>query len=125
MLFKGGNLHKDRIAAPVFRDQFVLDQFLFHPVRVGSWFIDLVNRHNNWDLGRFGVVDRLYCLRHYPVIRRYHQHGNICDLGASGPHGGKGFMPRGIHKSNFFPFHFHLVGADMLGNASGFQSGDI
>ena len=122
----GRHLGKQDIAAPLFGDHAGLGQFPLYPFRVGIGFVDLVDGHHQGHSRGLGMVDGLGGLFHDAVVRRHHQHHQVRDLGASGPHGRKGLMARSVQKDHF-PLlfrQFDVVGADMLGNAAGFPFGD-
>ena len=122
----GRHLGKEDVAPPLFRDHAGLGQFPFYPFRVGIGFVDLVDGHHQGHSRGLGVVDGLGGLFHDAVVRRHHQHHQVRDLGAPGPHGGKGLMARSVQKDHFSLLfgQLHIVGADMLGDAAGFPFGD-
>ena len=62
----------------------------------------------------------LFGLRHHTIIGSHYQNHNISGFGATGTHGGKGFVARGIEESNNTARRFNMVSADMLGNAASF-----
>ena len=64
--------HADHIAAPLFGNQLILGELLFHPVGIGFGFIHFVDRHHNGNARRFGVVNRFHRLGHNAVVRRDH-----------------------------------------------------
>ena len=120
---EGAHRHHHGAAAPVFGHQVLAGEFLLHPFRRSSLLVDLVDRHHNRHFGGAGVADRLQGLGAHAVIGGHHQHGHVGDLGASGPHGGEGLVARGVEEGDLAQFpgvgHFHLVGADVLGDAAG------
>src|SRR6266849_682812 len=59
-------------------------------------------------------------LRHHAVVGRNHEHDDVRYLRAARTHPRKGFVARRIHKHHALFAHLHLVGADVLGDASGF-----
>ncbi len=69
-------------------------------------------------------MNGLQGLRFDAVIRRHHQHHHVRDLCAPRSHGGKGFVAGGIQKGDGRIVDFDLIGADVLGDASGFVFGD-
>jgi hypothetical protein len=64
------------------------------------------------------VIDGFERLRHDAVIRRHHQHDNVCHLGAACTHTGEGFMARSIDECDLPSVLLHLVGADVLRDAA-------
>ena len=72
------------------------------------------------------MVDCLNRLRHDPIIRGHYQNHDIGHLGATGPHGRKGGMARRINEGDFRATRRgHLIGADVLGNATRLTCRDI
>ena len=71
-------------------------------------------------------------LRHHAIIGGDNQHYDVCDLGSTGAHAGKGFVAGSIEEDNLaakgrriFLGDLHLVSADMLCDSSRLTSGDI
>src|SRR3990172_5739736 len=62
--------------------------------------------------------ERFTGLRLHPVVCRNYQNDNVGDLSSPGAHSGKGCMTRRIDEGYLFSLIFHLVGTDMLGNAT-------
>ena len=100
--FAGGGAGLDhfRFAAPFAGQQLVGGQLLVDPLRVGARQVDLVQRHHDGHLGRPGVADRLFGLRHHAVVGRHHQHGDVGHVGAAGPHLGEGLVARRIDEGD-------------------------
>ena len=96
----GGDLGEQDVAAPFLGDHAVVAQFPLDSLRVGIGFVDLVDRHHQGHPGGLGVVDGLHGLFHDAVVRGHHQDHQVGDLGAPGPHGGKGLMARGIQEDH-------------------------
>ena len=113
------DLDGDGVAAPGLGDQAVLGELLEDPVGVGLLAVDLVDGHHDGDVGRLGVVDGLDGLGHHAVVGRHHQHHDVGDLGASGPHGGEGLVARGVDEGDRVAVPLDLVGPDVLGDAAG------
>ena len=114
------NRHEDRASAPVFRDQFILGQFLFHTFDICTRFVDLVDRNDDLDPCCFRMVDRFYSLRHYTVVRRYDKDRDIGGIGSAHTHCGKCLMSRRIQKCDLFSVDFHNRCTDMLCDTAGF-----
>ena len=117
--FQGRDGADDGIAAPIFRREPLLLKLPLHLVEIHVRQIDLVQRHDDGDLGRPGVIQRLDGLRHGAVIRRHDQHHDIRDIRAARPHGRERGMARGIEEGDFLPLVLHAVGADVLGDPAG------
>ncbi len=123
------NLDEDRAllarSGPLLGNQTAIGELLFHPLDIGLGFIDLVYGHDDRNIGGLGVIDGLDRLRHHAVVGGHHDHYNIGDLGAAGAHARKCLVTRRIQEDDLatvrrraFFGELHLVGADVLGNAS-------
>ena len=66
------------------------------------------------------MIYSLSSLGHDAIIGCDDQYGDIGRPGAAGAHGGERFMAGCIQKSDQCPLVHHLIGADMLGDPSGF-----
>ena len=66
------------------------------------------------------MLNGFFGLRLDAVVSRHHEHHNIGDLGAAGPHAGEGGVARRVEKTDHALFGFDMVGADVLGNAPRF-----
>ena len=71
------------------------------------------------------MVYRFQGLRHYSVVGGHYQNGDIGYLGTVSTHGGKSLVARGIQEGNFLSVDLCLIGADMLGDLSGFGIHDV
>ena len=88
--------------------------------------VDLVDGDDDRRLRRLGMADRLDRLLHDAVIGRDDQHHDVGDIGAARTHRGKGLMARRIDKGDLLAApQGDAIGADMLGDAAGFATGDI
>src|SRR5262245_10251422 len=94
------DLDHGRVAAPAVPEQPAVGQFFLHAVGVGVRFIDLVDRDDYRDLGRFRVVNRLDRLRHHPVVCGDHQHDDVSDAGAARAHHREGFVTGRVEKDH-------------------------
>ena len=104
----------------------MLKQIGAHFVRIGSGFVDFVNRHDHRHFGRLGVVNRFDGLRHHRVIGGNHKHHDIRDIRPTRPHGGKGRVTRRIKEGQKrAAFGAHLIGPDMLRDPACFARDDI
>ena len=103
----------------------MLQQLLADAVGVGAGAVDLVNRDDDGNVRGFRVFDRLDGLRHDAVIGGDHQDHDVGHTCAAGAHGGEGLMAGGVQKSDFGAGgEFHLIGADMLGDAASLMRRD-
>ena len=103
----------------------MLQQFGANLLRVGFVLVDLVDRHDDRNTGRLGVVDRFDRLRHHAVVGRNHQDRDVGRLGATGTHGGKGGVAGRVDEGDLVAVLLDLIGADMLGDATGFAGHHI
>ncbi len=131
-LLLGGDVDKDRRAAPIFRQQSAIGQLLLDPIGQRARLVDLVYGDDDRDLGGVGVIDGLQGLRHHAVIGGHHQHYNVGDLRSAGTHAGEGFVARGIEEDDLAAVggragvgDLHLVSADVLSDAAGFAFGYV
>ncbi len=96
---------------------------------VRARLINLVDGHHDRHVGRLSVVDGFHGLRHHAVIGRDHKDRNVGEFGATGTHGGEGFVAWGIEERDLTRFAFeidgHLVCTDTLGNAAGLTCDDV
>ena len=75
-------------------------KLLVDAVEVDARQVDLVERHDDRHVGRAGVADRFFGLRHDAVVGRHDQHGDVGHVGAAGPHLGERFVARRIDERN-------------------------
>ena len=116
--------HADGVAAPFLRHQLILGQLFHHMRGVGRGFIHFIDGHDDGDARSFCMVDGFHRLRHDAIVRRHHQHGNIRHFGAARTHGRKGLVARRIQEGDNLSVLFHLVSADVLGDAARLARGD-
>src|SRR5215212_7129232 len=121
LLGLGRHVDELGLAAVLLGHQVVLGELLADPGRVGVLLVDLVDRHHDRHRGRLGVVDRLHGLGHDPVVGGDHQHGDVGDGRAPGPHGGERLVARGVDEGHQATVGARpdLVGTDVLGDAAG------
>ncbi len=120
----GGHLDQHGVAAPGLGQDIVLGELLHDPVRVGVGLVHLIDGDHDRHAGGPGVLDRLDGLGHDPVVSRHHQHHDVRDLGAAGPHGREGGVTGGVQEGDDPAAGLHMVGADVLGDAAGLAGGD-
>ena len=128
----GGNIDKDGVATPIFRQQAAVGKLLLDAVGLRIRLIDFVDGDDERNLGGLGVVNGLQGLRHDSVIGGNDQHHDVGDLGAAGAHAGEGFVTRRVEEDDLAAKggrvrvgDLHLVGADVLGDAAGFAFGYV
>eukprot|EP01041_Mallomonas_annulata_P031546 gene31545-53864_t len=83
------------VTTQAFDDDLVLQQLVDHAGRVGVRLVDLVDRHDDRNPGRLGVLDGLDRLRHHGVIGGNHQHNDIRALSPARTRRGKGRVAGG------------------------------
>ena len=132
LLGQRGNIHENRVAAPVVRHQPLVLQLLADLQRVGVRMVDLVDGHQDRDLGRPGVAERLEGLRHDAVVGGHDQHDDVGDVGAARAHGAERGVAGRVEEGDLRQLLLALgmregngVGADVLGDAAGFAGGDV
>ena len=113
------DLDGDRVATPGLGHEPVLGQLLQHTVGIGVRLVDLVDGRHDRHLRGLGVVDRLDRLRHDTVVGGHDEDHDVGDAGPPGAHGGEGLVARGVDEGQQLAAPFHLVGADVLGDAAG------
>ena len=109
------------VAPPGFEQHAAVGELLLDPVGVGVGLVDLVDRDDDRDLGRAGVIDRLDRLRHHAVVRRDDQDDDVGRLGAARAHRGEGLVARRVEKDDRLAVDLDAVGADVLRDAPRFS----
>ncbi len=107
-------------AAPLFRHNAVLGQFILNAIRIRFWLIDFVHCNNNRYLRRFCVLDSFDCLRHHAIVSSHNQNHDIRCLRTTCTHRGKRGVARGIQEGDHAVFGFDVVCTNVLGNAARF-----
>ena len=105
-------------AAPFLGDDAVLGELLAHTVGVRTGFVDLVDSHDDGNIGCFRVVDSLNGLRHDTVVGGNDEHDNVGDLGTAGTHCRERFVARGVDEGDLLAVDFDDGCTDMLGDAA-------
>ena len=123
--FFRGYRHHNGVAAPFFRNQTIIGQFLFDTVRVCFRFVNFVNCYDNWHTCCFCMVNCFDGLRHYTVVGSNYQNRNICYLCTTGTHRCKRFVTWSIQEGNFLSADFYLISTDMLCDTAGFGRGNM
>ncbi len=112
------NFDGDRVTTQGLRNKPVFSELSPDPVGIRHGHVDLVDRHDDVNVGHLGVTDGLNRLRHDPVVGRYDQNDNVRYLGASRPHRGERFMAGGVDEGEFLAGPVNLIGPDVLGDAT-------
>ena len=75
------------------------------------------------------MVERLDRLRHHAVVGRDHEDRDVRGLRAAGTHGGERLVTRGVDEGDAavvaVDLGVHLVGTDVLGDATGLLGDDV
>src|SRR5829696_2154909 len=125
----GGDVDEHRVAAVLLGHQPVLGELLTDLGRVGPLLVDLVDRDHDRHLGGLGVVERLDRLGHDAVVGGDDQDDDVGDLRASGTHRGERLVTRGVDEGDralvVLQLGDDLVGADVLGDATGLARHDV
>ena len=117
------NVDELALAAPLFRHDAVLGQFVFNAIRIRFWFIDLVDCNHYRHTCRFRVLDCFDSLRHHAVVCCNNQNNDIRCLSTTSTHGGKRGVTRGIQEGDHTVVSFNVVRTDVLSDAACFARG--
>ena len=112
--------NKDGAAAPVLWNQLVLGQFLFYAVNVRAWLINLINGNHDLYASSLCMVDGLYRLRHYAIVRGNYKNRDIRGACATHTHSRERLMSRRIQKRDLFSVYFYYICSNVLRNSAGF-----
>ena len=111
------------VAAPFFRYQAIVGQFLFDSFWICFRLINFIYSHNNRHLCCLCMVNSLNSLRHHTIICSHYQNGNISNLRTASAHRRKCLMTWCIQECNLLPVGFYLICANMLCNPTSFRGG--
>jgi hypothetical protein len=125
LLGLGRHVDELGVATPLRGLQVELRHLRAHARRIGALLVDLVDGDEDRDVGGAGVVDRLAGLRHDAVVGGHHDDRDVRDLAAAGAHGGECLVARGVEEGDRLLTVVDLVGADVLGDATGLARGDL
>ena len=107
------------LTTPFLGDNLMLRQFVLDALRIRIFAVDLVNRHDERNLSRLGMLNSLDRLRHDTVVSSNDQHHDIRRLRAARAHGREGSVARCIEERNPTLVGLDHVSADMLRDAAG------
>ncbi len=114
------------LSAVVFRCQVEFHQLLHCAVEVELGLVFLVDRHDDWRVRRLCVGHGLFGTGLNPIITGNHQHHHVHSLGTAGAHGAEGLVTGGVDDGQGVVVRSgDLIGADVLGDASGFAVGNL
>ena len=122
----------DRFATPVVGHETLFLELLADLQRIGRRMVALVDGDKDRDLGRLRMAKRFERLRHHAVIGRDDEDDDVGDVRTAGAHGAERRMAGGIKERDRRQFRrtFRMrnhdrVGADVLGDSTGFTGGHV
>ncbi|KAF0120397.1 MAG: hypothetical protein FD152_4173, partial [Xanthobacteraceae bacterium] len=116
----GGELDLKHVAAEAFELHLVLEKVGLDLLGPGVGQVDLVDRHDQRNLGGLGVIDGLDRLRHHGIVGSDHEHDDVRHLGAAGAHGSERGVARRVDEGHEPAKRgLDLIGADVLRDAAG------
>ncbi|MNZ67818.1 hypothetical protein D3C78_860740 [compost metagenome] len=119
------NLDERSITTPVLGGHAFDGQFVADAIDIGTRLVDLVHRNHQRNASCLGMLNGFAGLRHHAVVRRHHQDDDVGSLGTTGTHCGERSVAWGIEEGDHAAVGFHVVGTDVLGNTTGFASGNL
>ena len=87
--------------------------------------VDLVDRDDDRHIGRLGVLDRFFRLRHDAVVGSDDQDHDVRDLGATSAHRGECRVARRVEERDHAARRLDMVGADVLRDAARLARRDL
>ncbi len=127
-----GNVHENRVAAPIVRHQPLVLQLLADFQGIGVGMVNFVDRHQNGNFGRLRVIEGFEGLRHDAVVGGHHEHDEVGDVRAAGAHGTERRVAGRVEERDLRQLVFALrmrhgnrVSADVLGDAAGLARRDV
>ncbi len=121
----GAALDVDRVAAPLLGLQALGGELAANAVGMGVGPVDLVDRDDDGDLRRAGVVDGLLRLGHHPVVGGHDQDDHVGRLSAARAHGGECLVAGRVDEDHRTGPRLDAVGADVLRDAAGFGADHV
>ena len=121
----GAGWHDFDVTTPSTWSQTVLRHLGHDTIDVGAWQIALVGCNNDWNSSRFSVRNCFYSLWHDTVVCCDNQDRNVGDVSTSRSHFSKRFVARRIHKGDRATIFFHLIGSDLLSDATSFAGNNL
>ena len=115
------NLNHNNVAAPFLWVKVVFTGKLrLYHLRISGFFVNLVNRNNNFCISRASKANRFNSLWLHAVISSNHDNHNVSKGCPMLTKGGEGFVARGVKQGNRAIATYRLIGTNMLGNTPGF-----
>ena len=91
-------LHEDRVAAPLFGLEALLDELALHALGLGARLVDLVDRDDDRDLGRLRVSDGFLGLGHDAVVGGDDEDDDVRRARAARAHRGERLVARRVEE---------------------------
>ena len=113
------------IAAPLGRLQAGGDQLRVDAIKIDAGQIDLVQGHDDRHASGSGMAQSFFRLRHYTVVGRHHQYGNIGHVSAASSHFSKGLMARRVDEGNRAAVLIDAIRANVLCDTAALATGDV
>jgi hypothetical protein len=117
----GGQFDHLRVATEVFGHDLLGQQLVLDAQRVGIRLVDLVDGDDQRHLRRLRVLHGFARLRHHAVVGGHDQHHDVGELGAARTHLRERRVARGIEEADDALRRLDVVGADVLGDATGLR----
>ncbi|OWK26193.1 hypothetical protein AJ87_01930 [Rhizobium yanglingense] len=103
----------------------MLQKFGADLLGIGRRLVDFVDRNDDRNACRLGMVDRFDRLRHHAIVGSDDENGNISRLRTACTHCREGGVAGGVDEGDLLTVLFHLISADMLRNAAGFTGNHV
>ena len=114
------------LAAPLFHKEVHGRQGGLDGIGICSGLVNLVDGKDDRYSCSHGMVNGLFGLRHDVVVGSDDDDGDVRHLCTACTHGCEGFVTGGIEEGDFTSvLQTHVVGTDMLGDASGLAGNDV
>ena len=122
----GGDILALVLTSPVLHQQVHVGQRALHLLGVGTGLVYLVDGKHHGHSGGLCMADGLLGLGHHIVVGGNDDDGYIRGLCTAGTHGGKRLVARRVEEGDVASvLQRHVVGADMLGDATGLAGNHV
>ena len=98
-----GNIHKNRLAAPIFGHQPAVSELLLYAIGQSAGLVNFVDSDDDRNFCGVGVIDGFNGLRHHAIVGCDDQHDNVGGLRAARTHAGEGFVTGRIEEHDLPP----------------------
>ena len=103
----------------------MLGQLLHDAIRIGVVAINLVDGHDDRNVGCLRVIERFECLRHDTVIGGHNQDDDVGRFSTTCTHGGERLVARGVEERQESTIEFGLIRTNVLRDATGFAGDNV